>query len=82
MTITDSASASEVRAALRLGEEHRPWAEALEQTPARTPGVELPSGQQPTSLLTRLKVPVEDQAEVAEAAEKAVEPGTPWFWPR
>ncbi|QJT05240.1 DUF5596 domain-containing protein [Streptomyces asoensis] len=80
MTIKDSANAAEVRAALGLGEEHREWTEALERTPVGAAVAEIPTGQQLASLLTQLKVPAEDQAEVAEAAEKATEPGTPWFW--
>ncbi|WP_262386804.1 acyltransferase domain-containing protein [Streptomyces sp. TRM49041] len=80
MTIKASADAVEVRAALGLGEEHREWTEALEWTPADDHEAELPAGQQLTSLLTRLKLPVEDQAEMAEAAEEAIEPDTPWRW--
>lgn len=80
MTIKESASAIEVRAALGLGEEHREWTEALERTPVGAPAAEIPTGQQLTSLLTQLKVPTEDQAEVTEAAGKATEAGTPWYW--
>lgn len=79
MTIKDSADAAEVRAALGLGEEHREWTEALERTPVGAAGAEIPTGQQLASLLTHLKVPAADQAEVAEAADKATEHGTPRF---
>ncbi|WP_443057720.1 hypothetical protein, partial [Streptomyces sp. IBSBF 2806] len=80
VTIKGSANAAEVRAALGLGEEHREWTDALERTPVGAARAEIPTGQQLASLLTQLKVPAEDQSEVAKAAEKATEPGTPWFW--
>ncbi|KQX65501.1 acyltransferase domain-containing protein [Streptomyces sp. Root1310] len=80
MTINESADAAEVQAALGLGEDHREWTEALERTPVDATGVEFPAGQHLTSLLAQLKAPAADQAEIAEAADKATEPGTPWRW--
>ncbi|MDR6974506.1 hypothetical protein J2X68_001184 [Streptomyces sp. 3330] len=80
MTISESANAAEVRATLGLGEEHREWTEALERTLVGSAGAGIPTGKHLTSLLTQLKVPAEDQAEMAEAAQKVTEPGTPWRW--
>ncbi|MFE7927545.1 acyltransferase domain-containing protein [Streptomyces sp. NPDC057456] len=80
MTINESVNAVEVRASLGLGEGHREWTEALERTPVGATEAEFPAGLHLTSLLAQLKVPAADQAEIAEAADKATEPGTPWFW--
>ncbi|MFF1544744.1 acyltransferase domain-containing protein [Streptomyces sp. NPDC058291] len=80
MTIKDSANAAEVREALGLGEEHREWTEALERTPVGTTEAEIPTGKQLNALLAQLKVPAEDHAELAKAAQKATEPGTAWCW--
>ncbi|MFJ8162530.1 acyltransferase domain-containing protein [Streptomyces sp. NPDC096136] len=76
-------TASYVRKSLGLGEEFRAWTEALEAAAKHyhwygAPGIH--EGAALITLMEELKIPREDHADIAAAADAVTHVDSPWLW--